>query len=332
MTSQAVPVGPAAAPSGTSITLEQLTAQLSAAMAPVAGGMTDLKKRISDMESEVTAKVGSTLELVRTLDQRQKALGQQMETMQLKIEDQINRGHAQDQQIRDVLKRLDALEADRQLGQPTAWRRLEHEGQEGDRGPAVIIGGWREDNDAEATKLAVQNFIREKQLPLPVDEVFVPGRQRGFAVVPLQVRESDVAGAMFRKAIEAVETTRRLQIKSGHKTKDGKDMVIWAAVSQPPEVRRKARLLAKTKRAILEGFESAGQLGDTDALQVRADYRRGAVLIDGVKVAGTTAVPTKEHVLECETGWVDAGTVCRRTREEIKAFSDRWRGLVDQIN
>ena len=46
---------------------------------------------------------------------------------------------------------------------------------------------------------------------------------------------------MTRRAIEAVEATRKLQVRSGHKSKDGKDMFIWAAVSQPPEVRRRAR-------------------------------------------------------------------------------------------
>ena len=212
---QIMPAAPTPASSGTSITLEQLTAQLSAAMAPVTGGMADLKQRIVDMESEVTQKVGSTLELVRTLDQRQKAMGQQMDSMQDKIDDQINRGHAKEQQIRDVLRRLDALEADRQAGHPAAWRRLDQGSQDDDRGPAVIVGGWREDNDAEATKLAVQTFIKERQLPLPVDEVFVPGRQRGFAVVPLQIGGGDTTVAVTRKAIEAVEITRRLQVKSG---------------------------------------------------------------------------------------------------------------------
>ena len=50
-------------PGPASITLEQLTAQLAATMAPVTGGMRQLQDRIASMESEVSAKMGPTLEL-----------------------------------------------------------------------------------------------------------------------------------------------------------------------------------------------------------------------------------------------------------------------------
>ena len=57
---------------GAPITLEQLTAQLAAALTPVTGGMQELTQRLVRMESEVTEKVGSALELIRTVDQRQR--------------------------------------------------------------------------------------------------------------------------------------------------------------------------------------------------------------------------------------------------------------------
>ena len=68
------------------ITLEQLTAQLAAAIAPVTGGMRELQNRITSMENEVTNKVGSALELIQTLDQRQKAMGQQLEEVKSKVQ------------------------------------------------------------------------------------------------------------------------------------------------------------------------------------------------------------------------------------------------------
>ena len=111
---------------------------------------------------------------------------------------------------------------------------------EEDREPAVIIGGWKEDKDADQTLQAVKSFIRERALPLPSQEAFVPGQQRGFAVIPLAPLGTETRQAMMRRAIEAVEASRRLRAASGHVDKEGKAMLVWAAVSQPAEVRRKA--------------------------------------------------------------------------------------------
>ena len=83
----------------------------------------------------------------------------------------------------------------------------------------------------------------------------------------------------MRRAIDAVESTRKLRAPSGHVDKDGKAMLVWAAISQPPEVRRKAKLLAKTKRAILEGYEKAMPKEAADRVEVKADYRKGMLMI-----------------------------------------------------
>ena len=103
------------------------------------GGMAELKQRIGDMESEVTHKVGSALELIRTVDARQKTMGRQMDAMQEKLEEQVNRGHTQERHIQDILKRLEALEAERAAGQPTMWRQTGLGAPEEDGGPAVSL-------------------------------------------------------------------------------------------------------------------------------------------------------------------------------------------------
>ena len=54
------------------LTLQDLTA----ALAPLTGGMVDLQKRMANMEAEFADKVGSALDLIRTVDKRQQALGE----------------------------------------------------------------------------------------------------------------------------------------------------------------------------------------------------------------------------------------------------------------
>ena len=137
---------------------------------------------------------------------------------------------------------------------------------------------------------------------------------------------------MMRRAVAAVEATRKLQAKSGHKDADGKDMIVWAAVSQPPEVRRRAKLVAKTKRAVLESYEKAGKSTGNQELTVKADYRRGTLHLEGRKIGGCSLQPTAGEILVCDHGWVDAALVCQHTKEPTQEFADRWHKLVDMIS
>ena len=234
--------------------------------------------------------------------------------------------------IRKVLRRLEALEKERVQGQPTAWRKQVGATEEDDREPAVMIGGWNDHTDSDRTLAAVRDFIRDNALPLPAAEAFVPGQQRGFAVVPLTPLGSETRQAMMRRAIEAVESTRKLRVPSGHKDKEGKAMVIWAAVSQPPEVRRKAELMAKSKRAVLESYEKMQGPGTAENLQVKADYRRCVLTVDGKKLGGCAQQPVAGEILACDHGWVDARMACEYTKEKTQDFAERWHKLVDAIS
>ena len=101
-------------------------------------------------------KVGSALELIWTLDKRQKAVNKQVENMQeqiaaqaketLKQGDDIRQNKAREKAtaatIQEVLSRLEQLEQDR--AGPKMWRQaaFDDEGMEGPRPPAMVMGGW----------------------------------------------------------------------------------------------------------------------------------------------------------------------------------------------
>ena len=104
------------------LTLEQLTTQLSAALAPVTGGMRALQDRITSLESEVTSKVGSALQLIQTVDQRQKVMGTQLEEVCSKVETQAQQTRDQEATIQEVLRRLETLEQEGPERNPPVWR------------------------------------------------------------------------------------------------------------------------------------------------------------------------------------------------------------------
>ena len=178
---------------------------------------------MSDMESQFAQKVDKTLSMIEMLNNRQREQGLRLQQLQESVdaqrEGQDRRNRDQDATIQEVLRRLEALEQEGAGRGPQIWRRAgEPTSEEADREPAVIVGGWDEDTEADDTLNAVQDFIRERAIPLPTEEAFVPGKKRGFAVVPLTCVGNETRQMMLRRAIEAVEATRKLKVKSGHKT------------------------------------------------------------------------------------------------------------------
>ena len=100
---------------------------------------------MESVEDQVSNKVGQALDLIRTVDTRQKEMTKQLDGVQSAVESQTRRSQEQDRTIADVIRRLEALE---QQGQGGVWH---HAGQASgdDREPAVILGGWRSDSEAE---------------------------------------------------------------------------------------------------------------------------------------------------------------------------------------
>ena len=84
--------------------------QLVAALGPLTEGVTQMKQRMTDLESQVAAKVDKTLDIVQILDQRQREQGDKLERVQDTLRDSAERKKARDRTIQDVLKRIDMLE------------------------------------------------------------------------------------------------------------------------------------------------------------------------------------------------------------------------------
>ena len=89
-------------------------------------------------------------------------------------------------------------------------------------------------------------------------------------------------------------------------------------------------MTAKSKRCLLKRAEKQGCQLDLGTL--KADYKNGAINLNGKKVAGSGGQPSTEEVLVADYGWIDAEAVCQHTRETTQIFADSWRQLVEAIN
>ena len=134
-------------------------------------------------------------------------MGDQLQNIQEKVETQGQQNKEQERTIKEIVQRLERLENERTTGSGM-WRSAGAQGDEDERGPAIILGGRSPDTEADKTLQLAKEFVRERALPLPMDDCFEPGKQRGYVVIPLSCMAGENTQAMTRRAIGAVEATR----------------------------------------------------------------------------------------------------------------------------
>ena len=177
------------------------------------------------------------------------------------------------------------------------------------RQPALIIGGWDPEQEAQETKQAVEDILRSVQAPIHVDSLFVPGIRRGYAILPINENPGETVDMRRKRIQEVITKVRDANVVLGARPEGGQRKV-WIAMSQPPERRRRSRMAAKVKRLFL----SLG--GQKDQLEV--EYSSGSAWVrsggNTVRVCSTTASrpPTAE---EAGPGWVIAKALRKSTAE-----------------
>ena len=98
------------------------------------------------VEGHVTTKVGEALDMIKAVNERQQAQMARLQEIQISIDEQKEKGRAQDDTIREIPRRIDLLEA--KQAAPPVWRPQNFEGEiDGPRAPALILGGWDDTTD-----------------------------------------------------------------------------------------------------------------------------------------------------------------------------------------
>ena len=114
--------------------------------------------------------------------------------------------------------------------------------------PALIIGGWPEDQAASETLDKAKAIL---DVPIDYSETFVPGLKRGYAIIPIIHKRGETEDQRREDVQNTLQKVRRANVMLGM-TAGGLHRKVWMSLSQSPERRRKARLAGKVKRAVLE--------------------------------------------------------------------------------
>ena len=221
-------------------------------------------QRVDHVESQVTKQMQQTINLLDEMTNKHAEHGGILEQLQ--------------EANREVHARLDKLErggtASSVAGSTAAPP------SEGGRKPALIIGGWDADQEAQTTKREASDILKSVEAPIAMDNIFVPGVRRGYAILPVDERPGETFDQRKQQVQEVITKVRAANMHLGVRA-DGAPRRLWIAMSQPPERRRRARLAAKTKRLYLT-------LGGDKAL-LEMEYNTGSAWIEGHKVCSATA-------------------------------------------
>ena len=214
--------------------------------------MSQVNSRVDDVEKVLGDKISDAVGMLQDLAVTQRQQGDKLETVATETQTLANR-------IVDLEARLQALETGGGGGAGRTTNLLEDD--TGNRKPALIIGGWDPDQPGDETLGKAQDVIRELQLDIDATEAFVPGKRRGYAILPFTARRGESNDDARRRAMKAVQRVRAANVILGRR-EDGQHSRLWLAISQSPTKRKRAQLAAKTKRLILE-LEGAGWKSST---------------------------------------------------------------------
>ena len=131
--------------------------------------------------------------------------------------------------VDDVRRRLELLEGKFASASFTAssTRTTDVGTGEGGQRPALVAGGWDADQDAETTLKLVKEHIERLQVDLDLQEAFVPGLRRGFAIIPINPRDGETQDSFRNRIRSALRQIREARIVAGDRPEGG-TRYFWA--------------------------------------------------------------------------------------------------------
>ena len=261
--------------------------------------------RVDHVEAQVTKQMQQTINLLDEMTSKHAEHGGILQQLQ--------------EANKEVRARIDRLEKNSGAGSTAGSTAAPSE--EG-RKPALVIGGWDPDQDARATKEAAEDILRSVEAPIRIENMFVPGVRRGYAILSIDERGGETFEERRKRVQEVITKVRDANLHLGVRA-DGAPRRLWIAMSQPPDRRRRARLAAKVKRLYLT-------LGG-DKAKLEVEFNTGSAWIDGRKVCSATVgkPPTCE---EAGPGWVDLNAIASGAKVTREALDKVWSPLKAEIS
>ncbi|CAE7190571.1 NSNH, partial [Symbiodinium necroappetens] len=257
--------------------------------------------RVAQVEANMGEHVKRTTELLDAMTDRH-----------VHIEQTVNRvasGHA------ELSRRLELLEGKFATAtfSTTSTTRTDGSTDSNPR-PAIVVGGWDNDQGGDETLRLVKQHLEDLQCNLDLQDAFVPGIRRGFAIVPIAPRPQEDVPDYRRRIREALQKIREAKIITGEKPQGG-ERYLWAAMSESPERRKRAQFAGKIKRLVLE------ESGDRSQLEV--EFGTGNVWYGRVRVA-SAVLTAPEEADKAGVGWVSLPTLARQMGTSLSSLTTKW--------
>ena len=168
-------------------------------------------QRVAQVEANMGEHVKRTTELLNAMTDRHCCMEESVK--------KVSAGHE------ELLKRLENLEGRFATAtfSTSSTRTTDAGSADHAPRPAVVVGGWDNDQSSEDTLRAVKQHLQDLQCDLDTDDAFVPGLRRGFAIVPIQPRTHEAVGDFRRRVRDALQRVREAKIVTGSRPQGGTD-------------------------------------------------------------------------------------------------------------
>eukprot|EP00439_Symbiodinium_sp_Y106_P050387 s4511_g6.t1 len=268
--------------------------ELNQAVATVRDEVALFGQRVDSIESGVTKQMDTTNKMLSIItsnhDKQTEAVSQIREEQHLQAESMKTFREGQDH----LEHRLTLLE-NKLRGTSAAANSTAD--TDAPRRPALILGGWPDDQAASDTLNKAKDILRQLDVPLDFSDMFVAGLKRGYAIIPLVQKWGET------------EDVRREQVQTTLQK------VRYANVMLAPE--------GKVKRAMLE---MGGQ-----AAKLEVEFSTGWVWYGGERLSSAALDMPKEGE-PAGAGWVrldlmaraldrsvaEVQLVCQPRKEELR--------------
>ncbi|CAE7232440.1 unnamed protein product [Symbiodinium sp. CCMP2592] len=176
------------------------------------------------------------------------------------------------------------------------------------RRPAMVMGGWDEDQAAETTLARAKQMIADLRVDLDMTEAFCPGVRRGFVIIPYKQRGDETEQGLRDRLRGATQRVQDTNIELGRRG-DGQIQ------------RLKAPMVAsKTKRLLLES--------GADKSDIDTEWFSGTLWHKSVRMcSAVTAAPMGATTAGTLGAWIHLGQAARQLGMTEEELVGRWQPL-----
>ena len=188
--------------------------------------------------------------------------------------------------------------------------------------PALVLGGWDPDTGADDMLRMARELATRLQLDVDLEEMFVPGVRRGFAILPYGPREGEGTAPMRQRVQAAIA-----KVKAANYTVLGRARPVWLVYSRSPAERRRSALAGKVKRLVLQLQGDGSARGPS----LEVEWGSGTVWLGGLRVASAASTAPPQADAIATGGWIDLAGIAQKLRMTKDRVGGEWAPLAAQL-